>query len=441
MFKLFLTLLLIVITSSCIMKDKDHGVVVCDNCALLKELSDAEYPDNPDISIRHKKYVKTEMSQISFVPNYGKFTITITPTKEKDDTVIMTNISLNEFIPTIPTSVKQDEYLSLLAIVNQEWNRNQVKWTGLDLRAVTPREFTVNGEKITRIDIARNCLNSYLWEVFFYAQEDGIDKVFYHGWFNFPKALYSDLFEQRNKLPFDKYAKHLESWVNPSSKEIDFSLIRKGIDTIETLKFKDLSNALYPLKGERKKKKKAIIYPANTARMTDFQTDSSTFATFSQPGYYNRKEPRKTQLGRFFRLENVGSKQTLSKNGGKCDELIFSFKGKNGEQTYFVFGGLNFADLPRLKTSDANSGKQYPMGIGNHPFYEDARSHDGLNSRENPYFALLMDNSGKWLDSHTIGIDGPLLHLDIKNPKLLHVWLLSFERHALVGHYTILLKN
>ena len=50
---------------------------------------------------------------------------------------------------------------------------------------------------------------------------------------------------------------------------------------------------------------------------------------------------------------------------------------------------------------------------------------------------VLLDENGKWLDSHTIGIDGPLLHLDENDPTLLHVWLLSFERHALVGHYTI----
>jgi len=47
-----------------------------------------------------------------------------------------------------------------------------------------------------------------------------------------------------------------------------------------------------------------------------------------------------------------------------------------------------------------------------------------------------LDDEGKWLDSHEIGIDGPLLHLS-EDGETLHVWLLSFERHALVGHYSL----
>ena len=81
------------------------------------------------------------------------------------------------------------------------------------------------------------------------------------------------------------------------------------------------------------------------------------------------------------------------------------------------------------------------MGIGNHPFYEDCNSHCQLSSKENPYFGVLLDNEGNWLDSHAVGIDGPLLHLDKNNPNILHVWLLSFERHALVGHYEIYLNQ
>jgi len=49
----------------------------------------------------------------------------------------------------------------------------------------------------------------------------------------------------------------------------------------------------------------------------------------------------------------------------------------------------------------------------------------------------LTDEKGEFLDSHFVGIDGPLIHKDSKNQNILHVWLLSYERHALVGHYTI----
>ena len=80
------------------------------------------------------------------------------------------------------------------------------------------------------------------------------------------------------------------------------------------------------------------------------------------------------------------------------------------------------------------------MGIGNHPFYEDYASHEDQCSLTNPNFGLLLDENGKWLDSHSIGIDGPLLHLDKDDPTKLHVWILSFERHALIAHYVLNLE-
>ena len=82
-----------------------------------------------------------------------------------------------------------------------------------------------------------------------------------------------------------------------------------------------------------------------------------------------------------------------------------------------------------------------PMGIGNHSFYTNYSKIDTSNSLESPFYSFLLDQNNNWLDSHTIGIDGPLLHFDDKNPNLLHVWILSFERHCFVGHYIVDLKE
>lgn len=81
------------------------------------------------------------------------------------------------------------------------------------------------------------------------------------------------------------------------------------------------------------------------------------------------------------------------------------------------------------------------MGIANHPFYqtyEDALNHP---SGENTFYAMLMTKDNKWLDSHKVGIDGPLMFHDKTHPERLHLYILSFERHALVGHYTIPLQS
>ena len=403
--------------------------------AQLTELSDFDYPDNPDVMVRHKKYTTSVMESIQFIEGINSFDLVIHPTNKDDDTVFLNAIHLMEFMPTVPEYAKDNSYMSLISIVNQEWNRNQVKWVGTNLDAVF-NGAVVNGESITRVDIARNCLESYLWELFFYAEEDGKDKVFYHGWFNFPKNLYKELFERRNTQDFKNYREYLEHWKTPPSKVLDLNKIRTIQEKWDvTFITESLNDSMYPIRGERKKKEIEIIYPKTYTKIADFQTDSARFATFSSPGFYNRREPRKTQLGRFKILKKV--ERCLSENRGEVlDELHFIFERENGEQTQFIFGGLKLDSLLKLSVTEANSGNQYSMGIGNHPFYEDVVAHESQSSRSNPYFGVLLDEEGKWLDSHEIGIDGPLLHLS-EDGETLHVWLLSFERHALVGHYSL----
>lgn len=81
------------------------------------------------------------------------------------------------------------------------------------------------------------------------------------------------------------------------------------------------------------------------------------------------------------------------------------------------------------------------MGIANHSFYEPYQLAISSTYDKNPYYGFILGNGGKWLDSHYIGIDGPLLHWDDKEENVLHLWLLSFERHAFVGHYKLYLND
>lgn len=404
--------------------------------ASLRELSDEEYPDNPDITVRHEKCVETTMSSIEFIRKGEMFDVYLIPDNASDDTAHLFEIDLMEFIPTIPEYVRDDEYMSLISIVNQEWNRNQVKWQDDQLKTASHEEnCVVNDEKVTRMDLARNCLNSYLWEVFLYADVDGSNKVFYHGWFDFPKDLYHELYAERNGKNFDEVADFLENWKNPPSKKINLTKLRT-VKTQSAPRYANLSNEMYPLKGERKKKQVGLITPVAVRRMMDFYSDSTTFATFTPPGFYNRADPRTTELGRFQNLDGV-IYRTTDTNLGERSEFHFNYSDDTGRKTQFIIGGLDLSTLPRLSTEEANSGHQFSMGIGNHPFYEDYALHEDQCSLTNPNFGVLLDENGNWLDSHYIGIDGPLLHLDKDDPNILHVWVLSFERHALIAHYVL----
>lgn len=431
------------VTSDTLTENTSEGVSNSENetvfSASLRELSDKEYPDNPDITVRHDKCVETTMSSIEFIRKGELFDVYVIPDSPQDDTAHLFEIDLMEFIPSIPEYVREDNYLSLIAIVNQEWNRNQVKWQDDQLSTALHNEnCTVNGEKVTRFDLARNCLNAYLWEVFLYADVDGANKVFYHGWFDFPKDLYHELYAKRNNKSFSEFADFLEDWKNPPSKKVDLTTLRK-VNTETSPEYTNESDVMYPIAGERKKKQIGVITPTDITKMSDFYSDASTFATFTPPGFYNRADPRKTELGRFEQLDEVVYRTTETSLGERS-EFEFSYSDKLGRKTRFIIGGLDLSTLPKLSSEEANSGHQFSMGIGNHPFYEDYDLHENQCSLTNPSFGLLLDENGKWLDSHSIGIDGPLLHLDKDDPTKLHIWILSFERHALIAHYVLKLK-
>jgi hypothetical protein len=405
----------------------------------IKELTDEEYPNNPDIAIRSNLDGKFSHEKVIIERNSEKeFTLTVTPNNNKSDSIVFPNIKLFEFIPFVPSYAKKDNYLEEIGIVNQEWNRMQVNFK--------EGQYSIKGNnlestKITRVDLARNCINAYLWELIFYTEENGNIKPCYHGWFDFPKELYADLFKEKNNINYEEYRAVLENWKDPESKEIDLSVLRE-VTSEENSNFKNLNNELYPLLGERKKKAMNIMVPKNHESINNFLTDSTLFATFSSPGFYNQQEPRVTYLSRLKKLNSVKASNTISNNKlkDKGFELELIFENEE-DTTKFIIGGLNKDNIPTLAIQNVNKGYQMPMGIGNHSFYTNYAKIDTANSLESPFYSFLVDQNNNWLDSHTIGIDGPLLHFDDLNPDLLHVWILSFERHCFVGHYIIDLKG
>ena len=395
----------------------------------IKELTDEEYPDNPDIGFRASNYSSHYF--ISGKINYHEdFNATLSFYSEKD-TFQLENFQLDEFIPTVPIHFsRKDEYLNCITLVNQEWNRNQVR--------LSSAEFKTNNPEISRIDISRNCLNAYLWEIIAYTEEDGEELPIYHGWFDFPQQLYASLFEEKNDLAYGNYREPLEHWEDPENKTFDESILRTIVGKKE-ISFKDESDKMYPLKGARLKKRKEIIHPEEFETMRELQSDDTKFATFSPPGIYNKQDPRNTELGRIYKLENIEVNKTeCPSNNERLKEIVFSFFDRDNErQTKLIIGGLDFDQFPKLSVEQANKGWKNSMGFGNHPFYEDYKEHLSWKLSEACYYGYLTNDKDEWLNSHHIGIDGPMIHWDDKIENRLHVWLLSFERHALVGHYVI----
>jgi hypothetical protein len=401
----------------------------------LKEMSDAEYPDNPNLENRHSD-AQQKLFKNVIVTNRGNHLFDFDIYSHQDSLchISIKKIHLLEMIPTAPEWIKSDEYLTYIGVINQEWNRQQVQFKA-DM-------FTVLGNTnvaITRVDIARNCLNSYLWELLVYAKDkDGKDKLYWQCWFNFPKELYAELFEIRNNLSFDIFRKGMENWIDPESKPVDLVKFRQ-VTTEKEITFEAKNNEMYPLKGERERKRKNIICPKTLTKINDLLTDSTTFATFSTPGYYNTKDPRKTKLSKLGLLKIVHKRQIINAlNQPSIElELVFLSNKDNKTITKLIVGGLDIALVPRLPATEANEGWQTSMGISNHSFYETFHFQQKHLTKDNGFYSFLLDQHNNWIDSHKIGIDGPLLHFDEKDKTKLHFWILAFERHAFVGHYII----
>jgi len=409
----------------------------------IKEFSKEEYPDNPSRGYRSKDFGKYPHDSIRFTRT-GEWTFNIQLLPKNDDRakVTLQEVNLKRFIPYAPTWVRDDEYLTYITLINQEWNRQQVHFLQSEMF-----DFSVDGFKAqntTRVDIARNCLNEGLWEAYLFQKENGKEKSYYHGWFDFPDKLYTDLFEKKNDgLDYEKYEKPLEKWVEPPYKKVDLGQLRKPIED-KQVDFETYNDQLYPVVGGRKKKHQNVVYPKEFETINDFLTDSAKFATFKKPGYYATSDPRHTELGRLYDLKKVTWRKTLPATTKEDTTFELSFKYDHRRKdtvTRLIFGGLKAEDIPKLPVDKHHKGWKNSMGIANHTFYRSYSETLDISSENNPYLGMLTTENYQWLDSHKIGIDGPVMHWDGDDPNLLHVWLLSFERHAMVGHYTIQLPE
>ena len=175
----------------------------------VRELTDEDYPDNNDIETRSVLWNKYEHSTFEVVrKGKNNFSIYILPDNQFSDSIIIENIDLLAWMPTIPDHTAKDDYLKKIGIINAEWNRQQVRFNNDDFDTGVLNE---EGGITSRVDLARNCLNSYAWEVITFTGENGNHSPLYHGWFDFPKELYRELFDEVNegKLLFNEYVDYL----------------------------------------------------------------------------------------------------------------------------------------------------------------------------------------------------------------------------------------
>ena len=94
----------------------------------IANLDTDQYPDNPDIGFWDDNYKEVYFKDGQIIKHSG-FKHSMCFYTKSGDSIVFDELDLSELIPTIPNAIKDQEYLSFLACINQEWNRNQIRFT------------------------------------------------------------------------------------------------------------------------------------------------------------------------------------------------------------------------------------------------------------------------------------------------------------------------
>ncbi|MGH7207034.1 MAG: hypothetical protein ACREI2_12590 [Nitrospiraceae bacterium] len=403
----------------------------------LRAFNNAEYPEDPENRSRVFGNYPHQLLRIQQTED-THFRFLIKPGSEHSSTIELLDVDLAHFVAAVPPWVKSDPDLTKVGLIDREWNRQQVSF---ERKSSTVRVHQ-DGDRfeqraLSRVDLARNCLNAGLWELLLFTVEDGEERVYEHTWFTFPLGLYKQLFERVNGLSYWDYWWSLEHWVDPSGVPIRLD----GLRTVE----REWAVSASPrwdeppgARGEQALKRKNILSPPIYS-YRDWYRQPVQFASFIQPGRYSLTHPRDTKLQ--YLAEFTGAKLRRVKTPaepGSLYEIELGFRdGRTREPTRLIFGGLDLRSLPAASVEQYIRGWQVPMGIGNPSFFESYEELLADPPARRPFYGFHLDVQDRWIDHHAIGVDGPLLHWDADDPSTLHLYLIAYERHALLNHFVI----
>jgi hypothetical protein len=406
-----------------------------DQTVPLTRFTDAEYPEDPEERSSGFGAAPHRILRIHRIGG-SRFRFVIEPGSDRAATIELPEVDLAHLVAAVPPWVKADPDLTRVGLIDREWNRQQVSF----LRNLPHVRVLDGGDgfeqrRLSRVDLARNCLNAGLWEMLLFTTEEGRERVYEHVWFTFPLGLYKTLFEQVNGLSYWDYWWSLEHWADPAGTPIRLDRLRT-VEREWPLDARARWNEPPRWRGEQARKRRNVLTPPVIQTYRDWYRQPVQFASFIPPGRYSVAHPRDTALHYLSEFATATLRRIrMPTRSEPLYELDLAFTdGKTGERTRLILGGLDLRSLPMASPDRYERGWQAPLGIGNPGFVE---SYEAVLARpplQRSFYGFHLDADDRWIDHHAVGIDGPLLHRDADDPSLLHLYLLSYERHALLNH-------
>ena len=402
----------------------------------ITELSTFEYPDDPTpLSVFYESYGNRFLRLVE--KEGSLFDFHFESANPNVASITLSDIDLSLYVPIIPDWIKGDTALEKIALVEREWNQQQVQF-----HPGSPKLEIAGGDgfeksHIVSVELIRNCLNAGLWEIQLFTHEQGQKVLYYHGWFTFPLGHYKNVFEKNNHLSYWRHWHCLEHWVSPAKKKVDLAKLRSVISESIVLQANSTEERIIA-KGEQINKLRTLS-AKSILSWKDFpeKRKNVAFASFTPPGCYHIERKWGNEYERIASLQQIVFRHIQSPaSQKKLAEIECCYNNpETQEECRFLIGGFDVDTLPLLSLENYNHGFEMPMGISLPPVFQTYGELELAPPAKSPFFCVLLDDKDQWIDHHKVAIDGAILHKDINNPQLLHLYLLSYQRHTLIAHY------
>jgi hypothetical protein len=410
----------------------------------VQEFTPEEYPDNPArLSRHHGEY---SHARLVIKKNKGAdFTFTFLPSNSKSATIVFNDVDVGLMTPSVPLWVKHDKQLTRIALTDRQWNRQQVSFKRGDSQLDIAGGDDVEKKQVVYAELAKNCLNAGLWEILLYSQENNKKTLLYQGWFTFPLGFYQSVFKHNTGLSYWKHAYYLEHWVDPELTRVDLDALRRVTQVYPVVLTQDLDESI-AVDGEQVHKKKNMMSNNRIKFFRDYMTEDVWFSTFLPPGLYRKDTPWENEYWRISYpvsavIQTISSPATPGKS---LQELVITYaddKPNKNNDSYFYVSGFDLNTLPRLEASHYAQGKLFLMGIGTPPLKQSYAELKAKPPEKTPEFSVFLNEKDAWINHHEVAIDGAILFIDKHQSNRLHMYLVSYERHAVVAHYMMTLPD
>jgi hypothetical protein len=330
------------------------------------------------------------------------------------------SIDLRSFVPRIPALAKGNPVLERLALIQREFNRNEMKVDLADGAAVK---------------IANNCLRGGLWEVMTEKKvAEGKTALDFHSWFSFPEDQLAELFKEVNGCDFATCKKDLMQYPELGGFAVPLDALRTVASTQAAKGLKLHSDEKPIAFGEQTRKAKLLLTPG-IATYADFYAAAKqpiTTAKFSEPGFYDSQDPVRFDLG-WLAHPVSASVRKVKGVAAPVEMLEVEIAYENGRRVILADATLGTLEArSELPTKDAET-LRATFGISTPEIYASAAERAAEYKAPRAGYLLLLDKDGKNVDNHPIGVDRAFAWREKGSPDRLNVLLVGYERITTVS--------